>query len=1137
MKVAKYDRQNNVWDIPFLPPSASEINNLQSTKVLLSERNKADWKFFKYVVQDIPLPTDSNQDYNFNSLSKELWEDVIVPSSLTMQGFDIQNNQEYYYKRNITVDKTAILQNNRIFIQFEGIYCNSRIWINNKYVTTHIGGFTPFFVEITNYIDESLQCELIVGVSDIESRAVGIWNPNGELVSNASWGSYYAHNNIGGILRDVNLIYLPNQFILSNHIIPSLTDDYKDGKLDMELLLVVSGNIQLKIDLQETNGKSVYRNIIDIDDNYLLPSQLYAQSFKLNYDEFNYKSLSAKASDKKYSENFIPFKKCELKGSLYGIKLNEVIPNIKSWNAETPILYNLKLTLIKNEEEICNYSETIGFRRIDFNGINGTAKNKVYINGKEIKLRGVCRHDISYKYGRSLTPQEELTEVLSYKHNNVNHVRTSHYPASKNFVNLCDKYGIYVEMENAVCFKGGNGYNTNCPAQEILQSASEMIEYYYNNPSVIIWSIANESGFESSYGFRLSYDYMREKDCSRPLIFSYPHLVKSKPLPYDIFSKHYHNVFTNLGKKNMPKLHDEFAHVACYNLEDLTKDNNFRLAWGESIKIGWDRMCKDDGALGCAIWGGIDDVFYLPKGITIAHQRHTSSQAVGYGEWGALLDVFKREKPEAYLTKKAFSPIKIQNYNLTDNQLQLTLENRFYHTNLNAVICKIYNENEEVLHDAFLNCDILPSSIGQVNISLDNISAEKIDIAFYHDNVEVERETLLNRNSSHNLQSITKHSSLIKPLIKVNKDNLEFYHCDSKIATALKLTVNSKVLEPNNRFIQLKESKNGTVYIIKDNYGFLKDSQFIISPNKEGIVNIKMKNSHLMAASLGDKFGLIIDLKDGIQSVEWDKDTLYSYYPPNHLERKSGTALLNSPTNNEYGILPATDWKDDNYNYFLTNETEQERIYLSQDFKTARTNIKYYSVNYRNISLCVQAQQEHINCKANYEKNTKSIHCTDETIVTEGSWKFIRKNTPKCCIVSRQANSKISLSFTGIGIKIYGTRSKKQGEISIYVDGEFIRKISTRSDICDVLDFMVLDIVDNLEDKQHLLTVVLEDNKGVRISGFETIAKSEPETQSSIFIGKGQYYPSLAWGNYCGKKLTYKAKKELHFDLLFKIKR
>ena len=102
--------------------------------------------------------------------------------------------------------------------------------------------------------------------------------------------------------------------------------------------------------------------------------------------------------------------------------------------------------------------------------------------------------------------KEELRhEILSYKKNNINHLRTSHYPASEELLALCDEYGIYVELENSACFKGANNYEIYNEPQEFIQTFAEMIEYSRNHSSVIIWSLANESDFEKPYGFRQEY--------------------------------------------------------------------------------------------------------------------------------------------------------------------------------------------------------------------------------------------------------------------------------------------------------------------------------------------------------------------------------------------------------------------------------------------------------------------------------------------------------------------------------------------------------------------------------------------------------------------------------------------------------
>lgn len=221
----------------------------------------------------------------------------------------------------------------------------------------------------------------------------------------------------------------------------------------------------------------------------------------------------------------------------------------KLWDAEHPNLYTLRLILSKDGERIETIEREVGLREICYGVANGTDKNKVYINGKEIKLRGVCRHDVSADKGRCITDEEAFEELSAYKRNNVNFVRTSHHPVSEHFLALCDRLGIYVEQENSACFKGANDVEIQNPPEEFLDTFAEMVEYAQNHPSVIIWSLANESGFENSIAFRREYEYIKSEDPSRPCIFSYPFTVKSKPAPYDIYSKHYARTVSKLGKR------------------------------------------------------------------------------------------------------------------------------------------------------------------------------------------------------------------------------------------------------------------------------------------------------------------------------------------------------------------------------------------------------------------------------------------------------------------------------------------------------------------------------------------------------------------------------------------------------------
>lgn len=1126
IKTNRYTPINNIWDIPFLPPLAEAITGIDSITNCLTNRLVGEWCFLNKTIDSVPGVNDKCQDFDFSIIDNNEWSSVIVPSSLNMQGFDVENNNEYYYKKIIRIDKEALNNSMRIFLRFEGVYCNSRVWANGKYLATHIGGFTPFVTEIPEQlINADNECELVIGISDIEGVTKGLWNENGKRMSNAAWASFYAHNNICGILRNITLFYLPDSFVLSNHIKTVLTNGYNDGEMTINALIVLTKNTDIKLKLLDLSGNPVICETIELSQNYRLDKEIYNKKFSLDLKGFNYKLHKAKKSDEEYSKEYIRFRRCDIKGDLYGISIKAAVENVKKWSAEKPQLYTLKMTLSCDGREVV-YEELVGFRQIEYAGANNTDKNKVYVNGKEIKLRGVCRHDISHQYGRSLSAEEELQEILAFKRNNVNHVRTSHYPTSKNYLKLCDIHGIYVELENSVCFKGANGYDTLCSPEEIIQILSEMIEYSFNHPSILIWSIGNESGFEKSAAYRLSYNYVKEKDASRPVIFSYPFTIKTKPMPYDIFSKHYHKVFKNLGDKSIPKLHDEFAHIACYNIEDLARDNNIRLAWGDSIRKGWSRIMHDDGALGCALWGGIDDVFYLPIKVKTVHQRHTASQALGYGEWGAILDVFKREKPEAYLTKKAFSPIVVIDSKIKNDKLVLNIENRFDHTNICDVEC-VVTSGAETVYSGLINTDISPHTVGTAELPISVSDRAELSIAFYYDGYEIDREIIneyrtefFSNKIGDNLSLLTNRESNEVLLLA---DNVPIAKCGN-------LYVNAKKLEPISRKITEKTLNGRHVIYISDSYGATKRVMTRLKLNDDNTLGISLKCSLVLLPILGNSFSVGFDLINDVSSVEWNRATPYSYYPQGHIARNKGIANRQAIKANEYGVKPDGDWADDCYNYFLNDVVDTSAINNSNDFKTTRTDIKGYAVNFADKSIVINSSSIGMNCFTECKTITDYYDCTNDKIQLVGKWKFINKNLEKCCVVSRKKNSSVSCDFYGTGIKIFGTRSKTQGNISIYIDGVFLRTVSTRSDICDVLDFAVLDTVNDLAKGAHTVQITVDDDKGVRISGFETIGGNAMET-STLLVGKGKRYASLGWGNWCGEKLNMAERKRIEFDV------
>ena len=891
---------NEKYALPQIPNMVYEI---EQCSVLLTDRQENSWEFLFEEIKDIPSAFADNQDYDFDGIDAAKWQSVTVPSELCLQGFDIENNTEYYYKRTVHIPKEY--HGKCVFLRFEGVYSNARIWVNNQFCASHIGGFTPWDADITEFA-ENEEITLVVGVADLEGNKKSPWNPNGEYQSNSAWASYYAHHNIGGILRDITLFCLPKQAILQTQIDTKIYDSYASAEIKMAFSKDCSG---LRFKAVITDGdEQAAETEMQIDSETL--------TFRLD------------------------------------------VPSAKRWDAEHPNLYTLKTALYdENNNVLQENAVQFGFREITYGGQNGTDKNKIYVNGKEIKLRGVCRHDVSRLYGRSLTKEEIYHEIKTYKEHNINHIRTSHYPASDYMLTVCDALGMYVEQENAACFKGANGFDIYNPPVDFLRSFAEMIAFSRNHPSVIIWSIANESDFEKSSGFRDCYDYVKQADRTRPVIFSYPNTVKSKPLPYDIFSWHYKKVTSDLGKPDMPILHDEFAHVPCYNLDDLTMDNSCRVFWGESIKRGWDNIFDTPGALGCDIWAAVDDVFYLPEKRMEKHQNHLKGECAGYGEWGCIFDAFQRLKPEAYLTKKAYSPIKINKVSADGDTVQLHILNRFDHTNLNEVCVKVCDGNGNALFSGKIKENIAPHNSGTVTLSPVNCT-DNMTVLFTFDGVTVESTVIRKTDDEIQLRRSPLRCEFTENGVTVNCK-------DTPIAFVAGMDL--KIGKINGTTVKSSTLKRIKKHTYAANFGFGKSFLLTIRENS-GELQFEIKPRGLISAFYGiSELGVAIALPNEVKSVSWRRNALYNHCPGGHIARESGTAFKVGAAHGYSDTdMDEISWEQDMSSFAYYEKASEHNTLASNDFKTKRLNIRSYMVNAENgNSILVNTDCANINAYAN----------------------------------------------------------------------------------------------------------------------------------------------------------------------------
>ncbi len=1000
-KANRFDTKE--WTAPVIEKIPAWVANTEDASILLTDREKIEWEFLPEPILEIPSPFAKQQDFDFSKKETADWKPVIVPSSLVMQGFDIENNVEYYYRREVEIPKDFV--GKRILLQFEGVYSHCRVWVDGKYAGTHLGGFTAWNCDITELVEVGEQkIQLVVGVADIEGCNPGTWNENGEMLSDSAWASYYAHHNIGGILRDITMFALPESHFTRTWLDTVLNAPFEEGLLtaDIEVESGAKDTKQISVKTEVLDEEKVVAQAITVTQN---SAETYAESpaatpgnrtetcaaesqnpciRTMDYPaEWIETHPEAFANDKKYEGRYETLlqnapKKPDVSRRVCIVRIPVSHP--KLWDAEHPNLYTVRLTLSVDGQEVQKNEYRIGFRQIWYGGANGTEKNRVYINGKEIKLRGVCRHDVSWKYGRSMSKDELRHEILSYKKNNINHLRTSHYPASEELLALCDEYGIYVELENSACFKGANAFEIYNEPQEFIQTFAEMIEYSRNHSSVIIWSLANESGFEKTYGFRKEYQYAKETDPTRPVIFSYPETVTSMPLPYDIFSRHYAEIVSEpLGKEEIPVLHDEFAHIPCYNLDELGQENSSRVIWGDSIRTGWEKIMQTDGALGCALWGAVDDIFSLPEHTTERHQRHSRGKSAGYGAWGAILDQYGREKPEAYLTKKAFSPIRLDEAKSSvGKELVLFVKNWYDHTNLQELELVCRKEDGTELYREKISQDIAPHTGGKITAVLDKEAEASVLVEFWNGEYQVDAFCLKNAEKAASAQNeerlcadctataasakqahadsiITATDSMTAGLsgsaaLSVTDGDLRLYDTDQNLLLSGIRLYTENLPKLTDQTCLKNGLENGTgSFEIRQQYD--NGLQCLISGSFDGkrfclAVDTDGSDEALEAY---DRFGVTIELGQPVERICWERKGLYSVYPKDHIGRNCGCVAVHRETaerteEQQYGKKPAWGWKDDSRDDFLYMPDDPRQLAATRDFNTKRLHILRYEM-------------------------------------------------------------------------------------------------------------------------------------------------------------------------------------------------
>ncbi|MDB5588895.1 MAG: hypothetical protein JWP26_3865 [Devosia sp.] len=531
-----------------------------------------------------------------------------VPGEVIMQGLPFDPAAAFALERTFAVP--AAWAGRVVRLRFEAVYSQCTVWIDGRPAGHHLGGFTPFDLDLTDQVKAGEQARVTLHIT------------NNSIADTLAQQTNYAFHPLAGISRKVTLFALP-----SDHFeVFDVATIFAAGDLS---------RATLQLDLQVSRPGPV-----DVE-------------------------LVTPAGDVR------PLGTRHIDGTA---RLAFAVEAPELWHTEHPALHTVRLSYAGS-----TYSRRIGFRDVRVDG------GKILLNGRSIYLRGVCHHETHPLTGRADTARWAQTDVSLFRAANVNFIRTSHYPPTKELVEACDEAGMLLEVEAPFCWSFGRFEKMStweelsaaeqAAASDYVSAVSlEMVSYYRSNPSVIIWSVANESNWAPP--FERSAAAILRADPTRPTTFNWDKLGPECTGHVDIANHHYPEAgeTARFAVEPRPVMFDEFAHLYCYNSREMVTDPGLRQHWGKFLGQQWDEIRALPNGIGGSIWAAIDDHFYIP-------QRDGSRKWVGYGEWGPL-DGWRRPKPEYEQMKRVYDPIQVHR----DGAL-ITVENRFDFTDLSAVDC------------------------------------------------------------------------------------------------------------------------------------------------------------------------------------------------------------------------------------------------------------------------------------------------------------------------------------------------------------------------------------------------------------------------------------------------------------------
>jgi beta-galactosidase len=506
-------------------------------------------------------PGERPVDFYRDDFNTEGWDLTPVPSNWEMEGYDypIYTNvqypfeknppyiQDFYnpvgsYKREFTLPEAW--QGKEIYLHFGAVSSAMYVWVNGQQVGYSEDSKTPAEFNITPYLR-----------AGVNSLAVEVtkWSDGSYLEDQDFW-------RLGGITRDVFLMARSHQHIRDFHVVSGLDEYYRNGRFSVKVEVVnldpgpVKG-LQLECSLLDATGKTIFHEIKE------LPAVTGSESAGFQTE----------------------------------------VPSVARWSAEIPNLYSLEMVLLDPKgNPIEAIGQEVGFRSVEIK--DGT----LLVNGRYVYLKGVNLHEHHDVHGHVVDEATMRTDIVRMKSHNINAVRTSHYPEPERWYELCNQYGIYL-IDEANIESHGMGYGRESLAKDSawkeahLFRTANMFERDKNQPSIIIWSLGNESG--NGINFFATYDYLKKSDPTRPVQYEQAHLEANTDIvcPMYMSMERMEQYATGkMGEPVRPLIQCEYAHAmgnSVGNLQDY-----------------WDLIEKYDALQGGFIWDWVDQGLRVVSG-------------------------------------------------------------------------------------------------------------------------------------------------------------------------------------------------------------------------------------------------------------------------------------------------------------------------------------------------------------------------------------------------------------------------------------------------------------------------------------------------------------------------------------------